>query len=82
MNSSNNAKIDSKKMALINEFKKMSKNRPQSELLPLVLALTKKAQSMNMSFSKEEMMLIVNSMKPNMSPQESSQIDMILNMMN
>lgn len=77
----NNSGISPKKMALINEFQKMAKNKPQSELLPLVLALSNKSRSMGLNFTKDEMMMIVNSMRPNMSEQESSQIDMIMNMM-
>lgn len=80
-NSNNNSSINPKKMAIINEFKKMAKNQSQENMLPLVLALTKKANSMGVNFTKDEMMIIINSMRPNMSQQESSNIDMILNMM-
>lgn len=73
--------IDPKKMALINEFQKISKGKSSDDLLPLVLAISKKAKSMGLTFSKEEMQMIVNAMKQDMSPQEASQVDMVMSMM-
>ncbi len=77
-----NNNVDPRKMALLQEFQKMAKNTPQSDLLPLVLAISKKAQSLGMSFSPDEMQTIIGSMKKDMSPSESSQVDMVMNMMN
>lgn len=76
-----NLHIDPKKMALITEFQKISKGKSQEDLLPLVLAISKKAKSLGLTFSREEMQLIVDTMKQDMSPQEASQVDMVMNMM-
>lgn len=77
----NSSDINPRKMLLLQEFQKMAKTTPQNDMLPLALAITKKAQEMGISFTKEEMQTIISSMKPNMSAQESSQADMIMNML-
>lgn len=76
----NSSDINPRKMALLQEFQRMAKTTPPSDMLPLALAITRKAQDMGISFTKEEMQTIINSMRPNMSAKESSQIDMIMNM--
>ena len=60
--------IDPKKMALINEFKKMAEGKSSNEMLPLLLAVSKKSKSLGLKFSNEEMKIIIdvqqiNSMK-------------------
>ncbi len=76
----NSSDINPRKMALLQEFQRMAKTTPASDMLPLALAITRKAQDMGISFTKDEMQTIINSMRPNMSAKESSQIDMIMNM--
>lgn len=74
--------IDPRKMALINEFKKMSANKSSSEMLPLLLAITRKSQSMGLSFTNEETKLIIDAMMSEASPAQKQQINMMLNLMN
>ena len=74
--------IDPRKMRLIDEFIRMSKGKSPDDLLPLVLAISNKAKSLGITFTKDEIQQIVGSFKNNISPQEASQIDMIMNMLN
>lgn len=74
--------IDPKKMALINEFKKMVAGKSSSEMLPLLLAVSRKSQSMGLSFTAEETRLIIDSMMSEASPAQKQQINMMLNLMN
>lgn len=74
--------IDPRKMALINEFKKMSANKNSSEMLPLLLAITRKSQSMGLSFTNEETKLIIDAMMSEASPAQKQQINMMLSLMN
>ena len=78
----NSSNIDAKKMALIKEFQNMSQGKSSDDMLPLVLAMSKKSKSMGLSFSKEEMQLIVENFKKDMSPKEKNQLDSMMNMMN
>ncbi len=74
--------IDPKKMALINEFKKMATGKSSSEMLPLLLAISRKSQSMGLSFTNEETRLIIDSMMSEASPAQKQQINMMLSLMN
>lgn len=76
-----NQNIDPRKMALINEFEKMASGKKANEMLPLVLAISKKAKSLGIQFTKDEMNIIINNMKAGMSDEEKSRVDMMINMM-
>ncbi len=73
--------IDEKKMKLINEFIEMSKGRTSEEILPLILAVSKKSKQMGLSFSKEETLYLIEQVKEGMSEKDRSRVDMILNLM-
>ena len=45
------SELDFKKQLLINEFKTLSKGKSNDEILPLILALSRKAQQSGISFS-------------------------------
>ncbi len=74
--------IDPKKMALINEFKKMAAGKSSSEMLPLLLAISRKSQSMGLNFTSEETRIIIDSMMSEASPAQKQQINMMLSLMN
>jgi hypothetical protein len=73
--------IDAKKMALINEFGRLSKGKSNQEILPLLLAISKKAQSMGLSFTKEESGRIIEVLMQDATPEQKQQINMMLNLM-
>lgn len=73
--------IDEKKLQLINEFMEMAKGRTSDEILPLLLAVSKKAKQMGLTFSKEETLQLVNQLKSSLSETERSKIDMLIKMM-
>jgi len=68
-------------MALINEIQRMSEGKSNSEMLPLLLAISKKSQSMGLKFSSEETRLIIDSVMSEATPDQQNQINMILNIM-
>ncbi|MFR4777008.1 MAG: hypothetical protein ACLUAI_12400, partial [Lachnospira sp.] len=57
------SELDFKKQLLINEFKTLSKGKSNDEILPLILALSRKAQQSGISFSKDDIYLIINQVK-------------------
>lgn len=73
--------IDEKKMKLINEFIELAKGRTPDEILPLILAVSKKSKQMGLSFTKEETLYLVEQAKEGMSEKDRSRVDMILNLM-
>ncbi|SEW24865.1 hypothetical protein [[Clostridium] fimetarium] len=75
------ANLDPRKLMLINEFKNMASGKSSDEILPLVLAMSKKSNSMGLQFSTEEMHQIVNTLSADLAPAEKKRIDMMMNMM-
>ena len=73
--------IDEKKMKLINEFMNMAKGRTSEEILPLILAVSKKSKQMGLSFTKEETLYRIEQTKKEMPEKDRARVDMILNMM-
>ena len=73
--------LDPRKLMLINEFKNMANGKSSDEILPLVLAMSKKSNSMGLQFSNEEMHQIVNTLSADLSPAEKKRVDMMMNMM-
>ena len=64
------SELDFKKQLLINEFKTLSKGKSNDEILPLILALSRKAQQSGISFSKDDIYLIINQVKDGLTPKE------------
>lgn len=75
------ANLDPRKLMLINEFKNMAVGKSSDEILPLVLAMSKKSNSMGLNFSNEEMHQIINAFSADLSPAEKKRVDMMMNMM-
>lgn len=73
--------IDEKKMKLINEFMEMAKGRTSEEILPLILAVSKKSKQMGLTFTREETMYLIEQTKKDMPEKDRTRVDMILNMM-
>ena len=75
------ANLDPRKLMLINEFKNMANGKSSDEILPLVLAMSKKSNSLGLQFSNDEMHQIVDTLSADLAPAEKKRIDMMMNMM-
>ena len=72
------SELDFKKQLLINEFKTLSKGKRNDEILPLILALSRKAQQSGISFSKDDIYLIINQVKDGLTPKEQQLLPQLL----
>lgn len=72
------SELDFKKQLLINEFKTLSKGKNNDEILPLILALSRKAQQSGISFSKDDIYLIIDQVKDGLTPQEQQLLPQLL----
>lgn len=75
------SELDFRKKLILNEFKTMSKGKNNSELLPLILALSTKAKQAGIVFTKEDFDTIIEDMKPNMSEREKLILPEIMKML-
>ena len=72
------SELDFKKQLLINEFKALSKGKSNDEILPLILALSRKAQQSGISFSKDDIYLIIDQVKDGLTPKEQQLLPQLL----
>ena len=72
------SELDFKKQLLINEFKTLSKGKSNDEILPLILALSRKAQQSGISFSKDDIYLIIDEVKDGLTPKEQQLLPQLL----
>ena len=72
------SELDFKKQLLINEFKMLSKGKNNDEILPLILALSRKAQQSGISFSKDDIYLIIDQVKDGLTPKEQQLLPQLL----
>ena len=72
------SQLDFKKQLLINEFKTLSKGKSNDEILPLILALSRKAQQSGISFSKDDIYLIIDQVKNGLTPKEQQLLPQLL----
>ena len=72
------SELDFKKQLLINEFKTLSKGKSNDESLPLILALSRKAQQSGISFSKDDIYLIIDQVKDGLTPKEQQLLPQLL----
>lgn len=72
------SELDFKKQLLINEFTTLSKGKSNDEILPLILALSRKAQQSGISFSKDDIYLIIDQVKNGLTPKEQQLLPQLL----
>lgn len=72
------SELDFKKQLLINEFKTLSKGKNNDEILPLILALSRNAQQSGISFSKDDIYLIIDQVKDGLTPKEQQLLPQLL----
>lgn len=75
------SELDFRKQLLITEFKNMSKGKSNKEILPLMLALSKKAKEAGISFTKEDINLVIEQVKDGLSEQERKLLPELLALM-
>ena len=68
------SELDFKKQLLINEFKTLSKGKSNDE----ILALSRKAQQSGISFSKDDIYLIIDQVKDGLTPKEQQLLPQLL----
>lgn len=73
--------LDFRKQLIINEFKTMAKGKSLNEMLPLVLAISQKAKQAGITFTKDDMILIIDQIKDQLSPQELQLLPQIMSLM-
>ncbi len=75
------SELDLKKQLLINEFKKISEGKNNDEILPLIMALSNKAKQAGISFTKDDLMLVIDQVKDNLSEQQRQLLPGLLKLM-
>lgn len=75
------SELDLKKQLLINEFKKISEGKSNDEILPLIMALSNKAKQAGISFTKNDLMLVIDQVKDNLSEQQRQLLPGLLKLM-
>ena len=73
--------LDFRKQLKINEFKTMSKGKNKEEILPLLLALSSKAKQAGIQFTKDDMLLVIDQVKDELTEQEKKLLPEILSLM-
>ncbi|KAB1439413.1 hypothetical protein [Candidatus Galacturonibacter soehngenii] len=73
--------IDMQKMLMLQELMKQSNGKKTSDMLPFLMAASRQANSKGMNFSKEEMQLIINVLKKDMSPAEQERTSKMLSIL-
>ncbi len=81
MNHPGLAGIDPSKLAMLQALASQGKGKGQNELLPFLMAAASSAKEKGKQFTKEEMNLIIEVLKSGKSPEETAQIDKMLNLM-
>ena len=72
------SELDFKKQLLFNEFITLSKGKSNDEILPLILALSRKAQQSGISISKDDIYLIIDQVKDGLTPKEQQLLPQLL----
>lgn len=75
------SELDLKKQLLINEFKNLSKGKSDEDILPLIMALSSKAKQAGISFTKEDLMYVIDQVKDNLSEQQRQLLPGLLKLM-
>ncbi len=72
--------IPPQKAQLLKDFMAMSQGKTQDELLPLLMAFFTKARQEHISFSKDEMSILIESIKKDLPPAEQEKMSRIIEM--
>lgn len=72
--------IDPAKLAMLQSLASQGSKKNQSELLPFLMAAASTAKTEGKQFTPEEMNLIVEVLKSGKTPEETAQIDKMMNL--
>lgn len=75
------SELDLKKQLLINQFTKMAQGKSDDEIFPLIMALSNKAKQSGITFTKEDLMLVIDNVKDNLSEQQRQLLPGLLKLM-
>ena len=81
INNPNLASIDTAKLQMLQSLASQGAGKGSQELMPFLMMAMKQTRQKGMSFTPEEMNLIIDVMKSGKSPEETAQIDKILNLL-
>lgn len=70
--------IDMQKIMMLQSALGQTKNKSSNEMLPFLMALSRQANSKGLSFTPEEISLIVGVLKKDMSEEEKAKTDKML----
>ncbi len=75
------AGIDKEKLEFLQNLVFDSQKLNSNEMLPYMLAMASKVQQAGITFTSEEMRIIVDVLKEHSSPEELKRLNMIMNML-
>ena len=81
MNNPNLAGIDPAKLAMLQSLASQGSQKSQKELLPFLMAAASSSQKNGTQFSRDEMDVIVEVLKPGKSREEAAKIDQMMQIM-
>lgn len=70
------------KQKIIKELISSGQNKSPEMMLPKIMTINKELSKRNLSFTKDELGLLIRIMKDDMSPAEQQKIDMLINLFN
>ncbi len=80
MNNPKLKNIDSKKLKMLMQLTEAAEKKEADKLLPFFVEVTRKANSMGITFNDDETDVILNVLKARMSPDDVKKIEMIKNL--
>lgn len=72
--------IDQKKLKMLIQLTEAAKTKDSDKLLPFFIDVTRKANSLGITFNDDETEVILNVLKTRMSPEDIKKIEMIKNL--
>lgn len=75
-------KLHPVKQKIIKELLTTNQNASPEMLLPKIMTINKELAKRNLSFTKEELNLLIKIVKADMSPAEQQKVDMVMNLFN
>lgn len=76
------SKLHPVKQKIIRELLATNQNVSPEMLLPKIMTINKELSKRNLSFTKEELNLLIKIVKADMPPAEQQKVDMLMNLFN
>ncbi|MGI6010908.1 MAG: hypothetical protein ACOX8H_05340 [Ruminococcus sp.] len=81
MNHPNLASIDAAKLQMLQSLVSQGAQKGKQDLMPFLMMAMRQSKQKGMSFTPEEMNMIIEVMKSGKSPEETAQMDKMLNLL-